>query len=451
MGVHPIDTSLYSWKFSADEVREIWEEESLVETWLTVEATFAASQAELGMIPEQAARDIEAHATTDEIRLDDVAVGFRQTNLDSVALVKALADAVPESARGYVHYGFTTTDLTETALALQLSEMFDLLRRDLRSLRAALISLADEHADTLMVARTHSQHALPYSFGLKAAIWAKQVAHLLDRLDALEPTVCVSKAVGAVGTYASFGDEGIELEAEVCRRLDLERCDITAQNSSERFKRYLTLLGAIASTVGTIAAEIWTRQRTEIDELREPRFSNSMSSTFAFKRNPLQCEWIRGTATLVKHQANAMKDLDMRDERDGTRFAFYRLLIPEASILTHTVVTQLRPVIENLEVDVESMERNLGLSDGFINSEHVMMEIARRGAGKQTAYEILGNVATLAREEGLSFSEALLREGSALEFISEADLERLTDPAEYLGKTVALVERTVDELREPEV
>lgn len=449
MPIHPIDSELYGWKFSTDAMTEVWSEEALLDAWLQVEATLAESQADLGLIPEDAAAEISEAATTDRVTVEEVSRRFRETNLDSVAMIKTLADAVSESASEYVHWGATTTDVTETGLSLQLRDSIDVLRDHLRHLEDVLLDLASTHADTLVVARTHSQHALPMTFGLKVARWARETRRLYETLGRLREKVCVGKMVGAAGTYASFGEKGPALESRVCERLGLARSDITIQESQARLWKYLDALGTIATTCQRIANEIWNRQRTEIGELREPFIAgkNTGSSTLAFKRNPFECEWIRSISSLVKHQANAIRDLNMEDERDGTRFAFYRALVPSASTMTDAVITSLTDVLDGLEVDEDRMRENLDMLDGFVMSESVMMALARCGAGKQTAHEILYDCATMAYEEDLTLNEALYRDQRALNYVDQSDLDDLTNPENYIGESVSLVEQTVDELR----
>lgn len=449
MTIHPIDSSLYSWKFGTDAMRGVWSEKALLQAWLDVEGTLAESQAELDLIPRDAASAIADHATTEEVTVSEVAERFRETNLDSVAMIRTLADTVPESASEYVHWGATTTDITETGLSLQLQASIDALQQSLRALEDVLLDLATEHKDTLIVARTHSQHALPMTFGLKLARWAVETRQLYDDLEAIRKHVCVGKVVGAAGTYASFEGMGPELEALVCDGLGLYRSGIPIQESQARIWRYMNVIGSIATTYQRVANEIWNRQRTEIGELREPFVTgeNTGSSTLAFKRNPFECEWIRGIAALVKNQANAARDLNMEDERDGTRFAFYRALLPSATVMTDAIVSKTTSVLEGLEIDEVRMLENMDLIDGFIMSESVMMALARRGAGKQTAHEILYDCAALAFNEDLTLRDALRRDGRALDYVNEEDLEELTDPGMYLGESVALVENTINDLR----
>jgi adenylosuccinate lyase len=449
MPVHPVDSEIYDWKFGTDAMRAVWSEESLLESWLDVEAALAESQSDLGLIPHEAAEAIAATADTDHVTVEEVARRFRETNLDSVAMIKTLAAAVPEQATEFVHWGATTTDVTETGLSLQIRGSIDVLQGHLRELEDVLLDLASTHRETLVVARTHSQHALPMTFGLKAARWARETRRLYDSFDRVREEVCLGKIVGAAGTYASFEGKGPELEARVCDRLGLTPADNTIQESQARFWEYLHVLGTVATTYQRVANEVWNRQRTEINELREPFVAgkNTGSSTLAFKRNPFECEWIRSVAALVKNQANAIRDLNMEDERDGTRFAFYRALVPTASTMTDAVVTGITRVLDGLEVNEDVMRENVDMLDGFVMSESVMMALAREGAGKQTAHEILYDCATLALEERLTLTEALHRDGRALNYVDEDDLVDLLTPENYLGESVALVDRTIEQLR----
>jgi len=194
---------------------------------------------------------------------------------------------------------------------------------------------------------------------------------------------------------------------------------------------------------------VWNRQRTDLGELREPfdPGKNKGSSTLAFKRNPFHTEWIRSIAALVKHRANGIRDLSMEDERDGTRFAYYREVVPTASVMTDAVVIMLTDVLADLDVKTDRMRENMDQTRGFIMGENVMMTLAERGAGRQTAHDIIDECATLALEEDLDLVEALQRDGRVLEYLSAEEITALTDPEEYLGETVARVERTIDDVR----
>jgi adenylosuccinate lyase len=444
-----VDSKLFGWKFRTDEMRAIWSDESVLDSWLRVEAALARAQAALDLIPTTAGEAIDEHADVVHVPIADVAEEFKKTNLSSVAMIRVLSDAVPDHASEYVHWGATTTDITETGLSLRIRNSIDLLEVGLAELTAELSALALEHADTVMVARTHSQHALPTTFGLAVARWARMVDDRRNRLLAAGETACVGKVTGAAGTYASFGDIGRELERGVCDRLDLVPADVSIQVSQARLRTYTRALGAIATTCGQIANEAWNRQRTELGELAEPFVAGEDvgSSSLAFKRNPFQCEWIRSNAAIVKYMANAMEDLTMEDERDGTRFAFYRGLIPVVTTMTHAIVRQLVEVISDLDVSTERMRENLEMSADLVVSERIQLELAKRGMGKQSAHEVIYDCGTLAADRDESLVDLLKQDERVLEYVDAEELESLALPESYLGESERLVEETIGDIR----
>ncbi|HLW60038.1 MAG TPA: adenylosuccinate lyase [bacterium] len=426
---------LYRDHFGTPEMREVFSEASRLEAWLAYEGALAWAQGGLGIIPPAAAEEIAQKASLRAVPRARIIELYRHTRLDTVALTRALAEACSAEARGYVHFGSTTTDIYDTGLALQLKDAWRLLVRDLRALSETLARLAVRHRHTVRVARTHSQHALPITLGFTFAMWLDDCTGHLRRLLELRPRLLVGKVTGVVGSQASFGSQGLVLQARVCERLGLGVPDASVQLSRARYQEFLTALGLVANTVQQIAKDVWTKMRTEIGELHEHFEVGTQvgSTTLAFKRNPTTCEWLLGLSRLIRRNVAAELELVAEDERDGVRVAVEQVVIPESCLLLSTMLDLGRRLLDGLAVDEARMAANLQLTKGLVFSEPIMMELARRGLGKQEAHEVLYDCATVCYAEGIDLAEALRRDPRVTRSLAPEEIAALMDPTRYLG------------------
>lgn len=447
--VYPGDMRLYREHYGTPEMRRVFSEAARVGAWLRYEAALALSQAECGMIPADAAREIASRAVLGTVSLDRVVELHRVTRLDTVALTRALAEVCSPEARKYIHFGSTTTDIYDTGLALQLAEAWRLLTADLARLCNAAADLALAHRSTPAVARTHSQHALPITAGFKFAMWLDDLAGHLERLAALRPRLLAGKVTGVVGSQAAFGEAGLELSSRVCARLGLAVPDASVQTSRARLQEFLTVLAMVGNTIAQIAKDVWTRMRPEIGEMREHFEAGAQvgSSTLAFKRNPTTCEWLLGLSHLVRRNAGAELGMVAEDERDGVRVAVEQVVIPETCLLVATMLSDAIALLRGLEVDAERMAANLNLIGGMVFSEPIMMELARRGLGKQAAHDALYEAATACYAEGIGLAEALRRDSRVTALLSDGEIAALMDPHRYLGTIQVQIDRAVARAR----
>lgn len=438
MSVHPIE-----YRYFSDEMRAIFDEEARLDNWLKVEAALARAHAELGHIPAAAAREISRKATTKQVKLARVKEIEDEIHHDLMAMVRALTEVCEGDAGRFVHLGATSYDIEDTALALQLNAALNVIRRLTMETRNLLLDWAERTRELVCVGRTHGQHAVPTTFGLKFAIWACEFHRAVERLDQLIPRLRVGQMTGATGTQASFGKDAIELQRLIMADLDLQPVLVSNQViQRDRHAEAVFVLALIASAGEKIAAEIRNLQRTEIGEIFEPFAAKQVgSSTMPQKRNPHKCERICSIARIVRSLvAPAMENIPLEHERDLTNSAAERIIFPESFILTDYLLRQLQGVLQGLVVDEKRIRRNLELTGGLIMSERVMLGLTECGMGRQEAHEVLRQAAGAAFSTDQPLREILGRNPHVMKLLSADDLEKLLDPAGYIGTAVEQVQ-----------
>jgi len=347
MPILPIDTGRYG----TPEMLRIFEEESYVQKMLDVEAALAWAHAQVGDIPHEDAERIAEMASTQHVKLDRIKEIEKEIKHDIMSLVRAFAEACGPSG-AYIHLGVTSYDVVDTARALQLREAADVLRRKLDYLELALTKGAERYKEVMMIGRTHGQHALPLTFGLKLSVWMREISRHIQRLAECRQRLIVGKMSGAVGTQAGLGPKAIEIQALVMKKLGIEAAEVSTQIiQRDRHAEFVCLLAMIASSLDKFAAEIRELQRTEIGEVFEPFEEKKQvgSSAMPHKRNPELCERICGLAKIVRSLAvPALENIPTWHERDLTQSSSERFVIPEACILTDYMLHLMIGVISNL-------------------------------------------------------------------------------------------------------
>jgi len=442
MPVHPIE-----FRYFYPEMRDVFTEEARLQRWLDVEAALAWAHAQLGSIPREAAEEIERKAKVGVVKLDRVKEIEAETHHDLLALVYALEEVCDGDAGRYVHLGATSYDTEDTALALQLREALGILEDDLLQLLYVLVDQAEAHRETVCIGRTHGQHALPTTYGMKFAIWACEVARHLDRLEETRRRVLVGKMSGAVGTMASFGDRGFDVQRLTMDRLGLRPVMIANQIvQRDRHAELQCLLALVAGTLDKMGREVRNLQRTEIAEVSEP--VRSPSSTMPHKRNPSRTERICGLSRVIRASVvPSLETIALEHERDISNSSVERITIPEGFILTDYILRQMTSILGGLEFDPGNIRRNLDLTRGLCLAERVMMELVRKGMGRQRAHEMLRRLATRCWEEGRSLREVMLEDPEASRLVTAKELDDWLRPENYLGTAVEQVDRVVEELR----
>lgn len=440
--VTPIDTG----RHGTVEMRKIFEEEARVQKLLDVEAALAWAHAEVGDIPRKDAEKIAAMASTKYVKLSRIKEIEREIKHDVASLVRALAEVCGPSG-GYVHLGATSYDIVDTANALQLKDALGLIEKKLDAFEKVLAEKALRYRNTLMMGRTHGQHALPITFGFKFAVWMREIARHIQRLKQCRERMLVGKMSGAVGTQAGLGEHAVKIQELVMQHLELRAADISTQIiQRDRHAELVCLLATIATSLDNFATEIRELQRPEIAELSEPFEVERQvgSSTMSQKRNPELCERICGLARVVRGLAiPALEDVVTWQERDLTQSSAERYVLPEACVLVDYQLFLMTNIVANLRVDEERMRRNMEITQGRTMSEAVMMALTKKGMSRQEAHELLRKLTIKSESEKRRFREILLENTVIRKKLSEKEIDASLKPSNYLGTAKEQVTRTV--------
>jgi adenylosuccinate lyase len=427
-------------------MRAVWSEQNRFSCIVAAEVALARAEAAHGMIPQADAETIAANA--DRASLARAKAIEAEINHDMMAIVRAISEVCGDAGR-WVHYGATSNDLLDTATGLQLKQALDLIDEKLRALLAALLDKADDTKTLVCVGRTHGQHGVPTTYGLRFAIWASEVGRHIERLGQLRPRVEVGQMTGAVGTQAALGQKGMEIQASMMEYLALTPVEVSNQVvSRDRYAEYFMFLANVATTLDKIGVELRSLQRTEIGEVEEAFGAKQVgSSTMPHKRNPIRSEQVCGLARIIRSAVEpALANNTLWDERDLTNSSCERVLFPEASILTDHCLRLMTNVIRGLTINRAAIRRNLNFLHGINMAESVMIELTRKGMNRQDAHEHVrvGSMQALAEERPLS--EVLAADPGIARYCSEQDLEKLLAPDSYIGTSVRQVERVIARL-----
>jgi adenylosuccinate lyase len=444
-------------RYQTKDMANLFSEEAKLLRWLRVESALAQAHASVDNIPIDAAEEINLKANLEYVHLDRVKEIEKEIDHDLMAMVKALTEQCENEAGKYVHLDATSYDIEDTSTAIQLTQALDVLNKSIHRVLNALISLMENTKGLVCVGRTHGQQALPTTFGMRFSVWAAEMARHLDRIAETRPRICVGKMTGAVGTMASFGQKGFDIQPKVMQiladeyNIPLKPALITNQIiQRDRHAEVINLTGLIGGTVDKIAREMRILQRTEIGEMFEP-FSEKQvgSSTMPHKRNPHKAERLCSLARVIK--ANLIIGIDnmvLEDERDLTNSASERIIWAENFILLDYMLNQLAGILEKEEFNYDNIQRNLDFTHGAFLAENIMVSLVNRGIGRQDGHELLRQAAIESRQENCSMKEILLRNSLITEKFSEDELDQLLMPENYLGTAQQQVEQLINYLKE---
>lgn len=447
MAIHPIE-----FRYGTPEMKAVWESENKLQKMLEVESALAQAEGKLGIIPQEVADEIARKASTEYVKQERVNEIEKETKHDIGALVKGLGEVCDNDAGEYVHFGATSNDVIDSSNSLLIKDSAEIIKDKIKTLTELLLKLAEENIDKVAVGRTHGQHALPITYGMKFGLWADELHRQYDRIDHAESNVCVAMLDGAVGTTAALGEQGWEIHKTVAEILDLPPATITNQVvQRDNHVEFIMALANLASTLDKIALEIRNLQRTELMEVGEYFDPEKQmgSSTMPHKMNPITAERICGVARIVKSYVNAALDNNpLWHERDLTNSSCERIMFPESCILTDYILNLTIKLISNLVFYDENIERNLNLTNGLIMAERLMAELTRSGMGKQTAYGIVRKNAIKANKENLLLGELILEDEEVQKYLTEEDVKEIMDPHTYIGSSIIIIEELLEKSKD---
>jgi 3-carboxy-cis,cis-muconate cycloisomerase len=438
-----IDSMLFRDAFGTPAMRAVFSDHALIGRYIEVEVALARAQARCGVIPAEAAEQIAARSTIEGLDFDLLRRETDNVGYPILPLVHQLAKQCGEAGR-YVHWGATTQDIMDTAVVLQVREGLRIIEADVAALRDILAELAERHRDTPMAGRTHLQQALPITFGYKAAIWLAMFDRHAERLEQLRPRVLTGQFAGAAGTLASLGDKGLAVQEALMEELGLGVPVTTWHVARDGFAEAINLLGLITGSLGKIAYDIMLLASTEFAEVYEPFVTGrGASSTMPQKRNPISSELMLAASKGVRQHAGLMLDAMVQDlERATGPWHAEWIAIPESFVLAAGALHQAKFALGGLIVDEARMRQNLAVSKGLIVAEAVMMGLAPH-TGRQDAHDIVYAACREVNEGGGTLAEALARHPEVTRHLDRAAIDRLTDPANYLGMAPQMVDRAV--------
>jgi adenylosuccinate lyase len=421
-------------RYSRKPMARIWSEDNKFAAWLKVEMAAMEALAEAGLIPAQVPERVKGKAECD---IERILAIEQETHHDVAAFVDQVAACLGEDGRWF-HFGLTSSDVLDTALALRLKESADLLLAGLDELLAVLKDKAYACKDLVMVGRTHGVHAEPITLGLKFALWHAEFQRQRQRLAAARESVSVGKLSGAVGTFAHLPPE---VEAGVCARLGLTPAPIASQViQRDRHAHYLTTLALIGASIEKVALEIRHLQRTEVREVEESFGAKQKgSSAMPHKRNPVLSENLCGLARVLRGNAlTGLENVALWHERDISHSSAERIIIPDSTILLDFMIHRLKGVLANLVVYPENLRANLEASRGLVFSQGLLLALVHKGLSRDEAYRLTQRTAMQVWEQGGTFRERVLADPEIGKHLSQGELEKLFDLKHHL--------RQVDEL-----
>ncbi|HEY48901.1 MAG TPA: adenylosuccinate lyase [Dehalococcoidia bacterium] len=423
-------------RYSRPEMKKVWSDENKFDKWLQVEIAVCEAWAEQGVVPREALPEIRKACCNLE-RMEEV---LKETHHDVTAFLRAVSESIGEESR-YIHLGLTSSDIMDTALALQLVEATNLLEKAIAECIPVLEQRAREHKHTIIMGRTHGVHAEPTTFGLKLALWVQEMKRNAYRLAEAKKAIAVGKISGAVGTHATVPPE---VEKIACSRLGLEPAPVSSQIvQRDRHAQFVTTLAILASSLEKFATEIRGLQRTEVLEAEEPfEEGQTGSSAMPHKRNPELCERICGLARLVRgHALTAMENIALWHERDISHSSNERITLPDSCLVLDYVLNIFLYVMKGLQVYPERMKENLELTQGLVFSQRVMIALIEKGLSREEAYKIVQRNAMQSWKERVSFLGLLKGDPEVAKHLSKSELENIFDYGYFLGHIDEIFER----------
>ncbi|MEP0912131.1 adenylosuccinate lyase [Leptolyngbya sp. GB1-A1] len=425
-------------RYTLPEMGEIWTETYKLKTWLQVEIAACEAQAELGYIPAEAVETIKAKANFDPKRVLEIEAEVKH---DVIAFLTNVNEYVGDAGR-YIHLGMTSSDVLDTALALQLVASLQIIQCRVEDLIQAIRYQAQQHRDTVMIGRSHGIHAEPITFGFKLAGWLAEMLRHRDRLSQLYPRIAVGKISGAVGTYANVDPQ---VEAIACQKLGLEPDPASTQVvSRDRHAEFVQVLALVAASIERFSVEIRNLQRTDVLEVEE-FFSKGQkgSSAMPHKRNPIRSERLTGMARIIRgHAVAALENVALWHERDISHSSVERVMLPDCCTLMHFMLMETIDLVKNLLVYPENMQRNMNRYGGVVFSQRVLLKLVEKGLNREAAYAIVQSCAHTAwNTETGDFHALIAQDSRVTEHLSPEEIEECFNPQHHLQNLNTVYQR----------
>ncbi|KPV46331.1 adenylosuccinate lyase [Acidiplasma aeolicum] len=441
MIVSPLD-----YRYGRDKMKGVFSEENRLRIMLSVEAALAQAESYYKIIPENAYNDIQRVVNSNQVKLERVKEIEKHIKHDVMAIVDALTEKCNEG-KNYVHFGVTSNDINDSATAVQIHDAINIITSDLIEFMNILIKLINENMDTIMVGRTHGQHASPITFGLKLSVYLSEITRHLERLSGARQRIIVGKISGPVGTGAALGDRARDIQNKTCEILRIRPETASTQIvCRDRYIEYLSILNNISVSLEKFATEVRNLQRPEINEVSEYFNSSEQvgSSSMPSKRNPVNAENIVSLCRLIRSYIIPEYEAGIQwHERDLTNSALERFTIPYTSILTDDVLAKSIDLFKNIYINKDEMLKKV-INDQFIMSESVTVTLARNGMPRQEAHEFVREASMKAYMEKISFKESLIKNGIE-KFIDKSMLDDALDPFKFTGMSREICMGAIEE------
>jgi 3-carboxy-cis,cis-muconate cycloisomerase len=439
-----LDSIVFRDIFSTPEMRQVFSDENRVACYLEVEAALARVQGRLGIIPPEAAREIESKCRVENIDFAKLKLATERIGYPILGVVQQIVALCDKGLGEWCHWGATTQDITDTGTVLQIRSALDLVEADMEAVAAALADLSRRYRDTPMAGRSNLQQAVPLTFGFKCACLLAAMQRHRERLKQLRPRVLAGDFAGAVGTLASLGKDGLKVQEGLMKELGLAQPEIAWHTVRDRIGEVGCFLGLVTSTLGKISMDVKLLMQTEVAEVYEPfHEGRGSSSTMPQKRNPISSLYIHATAALVRQNSAALLEAAVADhERSTGPWEIEWIALPETFLLASGALRQTRDMVRGLEVDAVRMRKNLDLTGGAIVSEQVMMELGPY-LGRQRAHDLVYDICRVAATTGTPLVELLAKDAEITKHVKRAELEKMCDPANYLGLSGEMVDRVL--------
>ncbi len=425
-------------------MKELFTLEAKVDSWLEVESALATAQGELGIIPKEAADNINLNAKVENIDFEEMTEILKKVGHNFVPFLKVFGKACDPEAAKYIHYGITTQNVQQTSQLLRVKKFNEILKTVLNEIIIDLEKIALEHIDTIIPGRTHGKHALPITFGFKVASWIEELRDALDIIESSEQRVFKVMMGGAVGGFHALGEQGIEVQNLVADKLEMGSMAIPSRAIRINRLEYMTNMSLLASVLFKIGEEVYRTSSEEFDELSEAFIAGTVgSSTMPQKVNPKLAKGIIANSQKIFSVLNSSLYASSKPfEADSSSYILMETNLNEILELMCEAIIRMKELSSNLTVDKQSMLENVGLTNGLINSENVMMRIANK-VGKEKAHEIVYNLAMECEQSGFSYEQVLMASELLSDLYTEQEIKAMVNPKNYIGLCELLVKNTI--------